>query len=130
MPMFPSFALAMLCTCGLPQADSAPALYAIEDITSDRGVVETRNLVRLSIDRDNKLVKESLLSRDQRFFGHFGGHRIALGRFIVTKFGGIIDIQARKVINDEQDGELLGLEDGKAMYRIDNSRRESGLFSF
>jgi hypothetical protein len=53
-----------------------------------------------------------------------------LGRFIVTKYGGVIDIQAKKVIHDEQDGEVLGVEDGKVVYCIDNSQRLSGLFSF
>jgi hypothetical protein len=110
--------------------DSSSALYVIENLTSDRGVVETRNLVRLSMDRENKLVKETLLSKDQRFFGHDGGHRIVLGRFIVTKYAGIIDVQAGKVINDEQDGEVLGVEDGKVVYRIDNTFRLSGVFSF
>jgi hypothetical protein len=82
------------------------------------------------MNRENKLVRETLLTKDQRFFGHFGGHRISLGRFIVTHYGGVIDIQARKVINDEEDGEVLGLEDGKVVYRINNSSRSSGLFSF
>ncbi len=82
------------------------------------------------MDREDKLGRETLVSKDQRFFGHDRGARIALGRFIVTKYGGIIDIQARKVIHDEKDGEVLGLEDGKVVYRIDNSFRVSGLFSF
>jgi hypothetical protein len=128
--MFPSLIFAVLLQVSAAQMDSSPALYVIENVTSDRGVVETRNLVRLSIDRENKLVRETLLSEDQRFFGHFGGHRIALERFIVTKYGGVIDIRARKVIHDEVDGELLGLEDGKVVYRINNSFRLSGLFSF
>jgi hypothetical protein len=82
------------------------------------------------MDRENKLVRETLLTEDQRFFGHFGGHRIALGRFIVTRYGGVIDIGARRVIHHEVDGELLGLEGGNAIYRINNSFRSSGLFSF
>jgi hypothetical protein len=112
------------------QADSSWALYVIENVASDEGGVKTRNLVRLSMDRENKLAKETLLSKDQRFFSHFGGQRIALGRFIVTKFGGVIDIQAKKVIHDEEDGEFLGVDDGKVIYRINNSFRVSGLFSF
>jgi hypothetical protein len=130
MPTFPSLTFAILLHVSVSQMDSSPALYVIENVRSDRGVVEIRNLVRLSIDRENKVVRETLLSQDQRFFGHFGGHRIALGRFIVTRYGGIIDIQAKKVIHDEQDGEVLGLEDGKVVYRINNSFRSSGLFSF
>jgi hypothetical protein len=95
-------------------ADPSTALYVIEDIG---GVVETRSLVRLSFDREKKLVKETLLTKDQRFFGHFGGHRLALDRYLVTSYCGIIDIQTCKVINDEQNGSLLGIEGGKVFYR-------------
>jgi hypothetical protein len=125
--MFPSLTFALLLQVPAAQADSSPALYVIENVG---GVVKTRNLVRLSMNRESKLVRETLLTKDQRFFGHFGGHRIALGQFLVTPYGGIIDIQTRKVIHDEEDGKVLGLEDGKVVYRIDISSRPSGLFSF
>ncbi len=130
MPDFPSLTFAFLLHILAPQAEASPALYVIENVASGQGTVDTRSLVRLSMDRENKLVKETLVSRDQRFFGHFGGHRIALGRFILTSYGGVIDIQSKKVILDEQDGKLLGLEDGKVFYRIENTFRVSGLFSF
>ncbi len=130
MPMFPSLTFAFLLHVSCAQADASWALYAVENIADDQGVVKTRSLVRISMDRENKLVKETLLSKDQRFFGHFGGHRIVQGRFIVTGYGGVIDIQTRKVIHDEDDGEVLGLENDKVVYRINNSLRGSGLFSF
>jgi hypothetical protein len=130
MPMSPSLIFALLLHVSAPQAEVSPALYVIENVASDRGTVDTRSLVRLSMNRENKLVRETLVSRDQRFFGHFGGHRIALGRFILTSYCGVIDIQAKKVIHDEQDGQVLGVEDGKVFYRIENTFRVSGLFSF
>jgi hypothetical protein len=128
--MFPSLTLAILLATSAAQARSPPGLYIIENKCSDEGVIKTRNLVRLSFDRDGKLAKETLLSKDQRFFSNFGHHRIALGRFIVTPDCGIIDIPARKVIHDEQDGVFLGLENGKVVYRVDNDLRLTGLFSF
>ncbi len=114
------------------QANPSRALYVVEDITTGKGGggVDIRALVRLKLDRD-RLTMETLLSRDQRFFSHFGGHRIALDRFVVTKYGGVIDIEAKEVINDVHDGELLGVEDRKVIYRIKNSLvRLNGLFSF
>jgi hypothetical protein len=107
-----------------------PALYVIENMVSANGIVDTRCLARLLLDREYKTAKETLLCKDQGFFGHFGGHRLALNRFIVTCHGGVIDIPSNRVIHDEQDGELLGLDDEKAVYRIRNSNRMSGLFAF
>lgn len=122
--------IAILLRASVAQGDPPPALYLIENVTSPNGVVETRSLVRLSMDRGNNLVKDTLVSKDQRFFGHFGGHCFALDHFVVTRFGAVIDIQSKKVIHNELDGELLGLDDGKAIYRINHVNRTSGLFSF
>jgi hypothetical protein len=138
MPMFHSLTFAILLQVSVVQADSSPVLYVIENVASDRGLIETRNLVRLSMDLENKLVRETLVSEDQGFFGHTGGARIALGRFIVTKYGGVVDIQGRKVIHDDDRARVLGIEDGKVVYCIPalqpsdfgGSSDLSGLFSF
>lgn len=122
--------ISILLQASVAQGGPPPALYLIENVPSPNGVVETRSLVRLSMDRGNNLTKQTLLSKDQRFFGHFGGHRIALDQFVITRYGGVIDIRSGKVVQDELDGELLGVEDGKAIYRIDNANRTSGLFSY
>lgn len=119
--MCPSLLVAFLLHLAPIPTESPPALYLIEDIAT-QGVVKTRALIRISLNRDNKLVKETLLEKDQRFFGHFGGHLIAQGRFVVTRYCGVIDIRDRKVIHDEQHGELLGREDGKVIYRIDEDQ--------
>lgn len=76
MPMFPSLTFLVLLYVSAAQMDSLPGLYVVENVKSDRGL-ETQNLVRVSMDRENKLVRETLLSKDGRFFFHFGGHRIA-----------------------------------------------------
>lgn len=127
MAMFPALALAVLLQ--VPAAPEGPVLYAIENIPSDEGVVETRSLVRLSIGGDHRLVKDTSLTRDQRFFSEFGRHRIALGRFVVTPDGGVVDIPTRKVIH-EGAGKRLGIEDGKVFYRIEGAAPAGGVFSF
>jgi hypothetical protein len=130
MPMSTSLSFALLLHISAAQTESSPALYVVENVASNRGLVETGSLVRLSMDRENKLERETLLSRDRNFFSDWGGYRIALGRYIVTKYGGVIDIRAKRVIHDEQGGKLLGLDDGKAFYRVENAFRVNGVFSF
>jgi hypothetical protein len=126
--MFTFLTFAILLQVPAVQAESSERLYVAENVFAKNGLLETC-LVRLSLDRDNKLVKETLLTTDQAFFGLFdGGHRIALGRFIVTKHGGVIDIQARRVIHDESDGDLLGVEDGKVIYLVNTANRPSFFF--
>jgi len=124
-------ALPMLLHVSAVQVDTSPALYVVENVSDPvEGVVNIRNLVRLSLDCDNQLIREVILSLDQRFFGHFGGHRIALERFVVTCYGGVIDIPSKKVIHNEQDGELLGLDDGKVIYRVNDHRGKNEVFYF
>lgn len=113
-----------------PPAGTAPALYFVENIATD-GMVLTRGLVRLSLGADGRLVKETVLARDQRFFGHFGGHAILPGdRFLATAYGGVIDLADGKVIHDEQDGKLLGFDGGCVVLRMDNANRDPGTSAF
>lgn len=126
--MLPTLTLGILFVIPTVQAEPTPTLYAIEDINTKGVGVETRNLVRLTFDRDKQLVKETLISKDQRFF--FGRQRLALDRYIVTQFAGVIDIHARKVIHDEGYGDLLGVEDRKVVYRVNHVSRLPGPYYF
>ena len=130
MPMFSSLAFAVVLHVSTAQVDSFPDLYVIEDAHSGRGVVEVRNLVRVSIDRENKLVSKILISREVGFFGEIERARIALGRFVVIRRGAVVDIEGRKVIHDEKRARVLGVENAKVVYRIGGSSDVSGLFSF
>ena len=118
------------CNLQAAQQEALPAVYVIEDVANDEGLVAVRRLVRISFDKDHRLTKEVLLTKDQRFFGHFGRHRIVADRYVATAYGGVIDLQTKKLIHDEQHGELLGSEDGRVVYVVANINRPSGFFAF
>jgi hypothetical protein len=107
-----------------------PSLYIVENVTSGEGAFETKRLVRLSFGKDGEPLKKTVLTKDDRFFSHFGNHRIVEDRYMVTTYGGVIDLQTGKVINDEEDGKLLGVESGQVVYEVNDSKHESGLFAF
>jgi hypothetical protein len=125
------FPLLSMLFCAAPApADPGPSLFAIENVKGEGGVVHTRSLVRITLAADGRPAKTTLVTLDQGFFGHFGGVRLVDDRFVVTRHGGVIDLATKKVVNDETLGELLGVEKGKVVYRIENTRRESGIFAF
>jgi len=113
----------------IPQP-AQPALIVVEEVTNPSGVVDKRRLLRIGV-RDGKLLPaETIWQGDQRFLGHFGGHKLVRDRFLVTAFGGVIDLRDKKVIHDEEDGHLCAIEDTKVFYRLNNVRRDEGIFSF
>jgi hypothetical protein len=97
----------------LPQV----SLVVVENVTGDSGAVDTRRVVRAGVRNGKLLPAETLWEGDQRFLGHFGGHQLVGERHLVTKFGGVIDLRDKKIINDEQDRELCGIEGTKIVYR-------------
>lgn len=106
-------------------------LLLIENLWSENdGVCRERQLVRYRFRGGKVLPKEVLLKREQRFFGHFGGHRLHAKRYVVTPFGGVFDLKKSAVIHDESHGRVLSLEKERVVYQIVNARRESGVFAF
>src|SRR5687767_6480917 len=87
-------------------ADPDASLVLVEEVPNKEGSVTKRRLVRVGV--RNGLVRppETVWEGDQRFFGHFGGHRLVRDRFLVTAFGGVIDLREKKVISSEMYGTL------------------------
>jgi hypothetical protein len=112
------------------QTNGGLSLFVVENVYADDGIAHTRRLVRVHLDRSGDLTKEAIVTTDQEFFGHFGRHRLVGNRHLVTQYGGIVDIAARRVVHAEFNGELLGCEAGKVVYRVDNAYRDSGIFTF
>ena len=106
-----------------------PALYIIENIPED-GVIKKRALVRISLSDAGKLERQTVVTTDASFFNHFGRHRLAENRYVVTANGGVIDLESKQILSPEQDGRVLGIEDGKVFYAMTNANRESGIFTF
>src|SRR4051812_29787967 len=87
-----------------------PSLFVIQDLPDPGGSVARRALVRVRLDPDHHCFVETIVTKDQRFFGHFGGHYLWDDRYVATRSGGVIDISSQRVIHDFQDGSLLGFE--------------------
>lgn len=121
-------ALLML-ACGIAAAAELPvapaprpalpqtSLVVVENVIGNSGAVDTRRVVRAGVRNGKLLDAETLWEGDQRFFGHFGGHHLVGERYLVTKFGGVIDLRDKKIINDEQDDEFCAIEGTKVVYR-------------
>lgn len=110
-----------------PKADLS--LVLVENVP-EKGVVTRRRLVRIRVTDGVVGKPEEVVIADQRFFGHFGGHRLHADRYLLTAHGGVIDLTAGKVVHDEEDGDLLGVDGDRMIYKVRNSRRESGVFAF
>lgn len=106
------------------------SLLLIEDVVTKDGLIGIRDLMRYRF-RDGRFVgKERLLSREQRFFSHFGGHRVLSDRYVVTKFGGVFDLRAGRLIHDEDNGDYRGHDAHRVVFRVDNAFRDGGVFAF
>lgn len=110
-----------------PKADLS--LVLVENV-AEKGVVTKRRLVRIRVTDGVVGKSEEVVIADQRFFGHFGGHRLHADRYVLTAHGGVIDLTAGKIVHDEEDGDLLGVDGDRVIYKVRNSRRESGVFAF
>ena len=105
------------------------SLLLIENVAED-GVCRKRRLVRFRFRGGRKPQREVIVEREQRFFGHFGRARLVENRFVVTQFGGVIDLRSKKVVHDEEDGDVLAVDGKRVVYRIANANRDNGVFAF
>jgi hypothetical protein len=121
---------------GLPQAPAPRAvepdatLLLVEEVPDKEGTVTRRRLVRIDVRNGRVWEPETIWEGEQRFFSHFGNHRIVRDRFVVTAFGGVIDLRDGKVISSEMHGHLDAVEGSLVYYWIANSTRDEGMFTF
>lgn len=131
MCLFLSYGLTASAVSAAPIPQKAqPALIVVEEVPNPSGVVDKRRLLRIGV-RDGKLLPaETIWQGDQRFLGHFGGHKLVKDRFLITGFGGVIDLRDKKVLHNEEDGKLCAIEGTKVFFRLNNIRRDEGVFYF
>jgi hypothetical protein len=111
-------------------ADPDATLLLVEEVPNKEGSVTKRRLVRIGV-RDGRVrPPETVWEGDQRFFSHFGGHQIVRDRFVVTKFGGVIDLREQKMISSEMHGNLDAVEGPLVYYWVANVLRDEGMFTF
>jgi len=113
-----------------PEAYADAALVVVLNVRNDEGVCKRRRLVRYRFEKERAPRAEVMMEREQRFFGHFARHRLMANRFLVTKFGSVIDLTSGDVIHDESLGEVLGIEGDEVVFHVENVHRGSGVFAF
>ena len=110
-----------------PAREEKPSLYVVENVV-EQGVIKPRNLVRLSIDREGRLVKQVILSQDG-ILSHFEHGAVFGPRHVVTDRGSIIDVSTGKLLSKDL-GEFLGVEKGKAYFRRTGKELKRQVSSF
>jgi RNA polymerase sigma factor (sigma-70 family) len=128
-PEFPVLAPVTLPDRELPENREA-SLLLIEDVVGATGSVDTRRLVRVRFKAGVPGKPEVVYSDDQRFFSHFGGHRVHDNRYVVTKFGSVLDLKTNTWIHKELDGEVRAIEGGRVIYSMANVTKPEGVFAF
>jgi hypothetical protein len=122
-------AVCVLFVCGTLRAADVPtappphlalpqlSLIVVENVIGPRGTVDTHRVLRVGV-RNGKLhPAETIWEGDQRFLSHFGKHRLVGDRYLVTAYGGVIDLRDRKVINKAESGDFCGVEGNKLLFR-------------
>ena len=111
-------------------ADPDATLVLVEDVPDKEGTVRKRRLVRVGVRNGKVRHPETVWEGDQRFFSHDGGHRLVRDRYLVTRFGSVIDLRDKKVIASELHGTLDRVDGPLVYYWVANGLRDEGMFTF
>jgi hypothetical protein len=95
----------------------------------DEGGVRRCDLVRYRF-RDDELVGKDLIlsSNEPYFFGVSGGNRIHANRFVITRWGSVVDIE-QKIVLHKGEGNFLGIE-GDGVFIRANRVDQQGYFYY
>jgi hypothetical protein len=100
-----------------PEADGK-VLYVVERVRPGKTAEDMDRLIRVTLGRDGNLATATVLTAKAGFFGDPGKALIAEGRYIVTGLGGVVDAREGRIIHDQTQGYLLGVEKGRVIYRL------------
>lgn len=106
------------------------SLLFIEDVTGPTGTIDTRRLVRIRFKAGVAGKPEVLYSDEQRFFGHFGGHRVHDNRYVVTRFGSVLDLKDNTWLHKETNGQVMTIENGRVIYQVTSFGPQEGIYAF
>jgi hypothetical protein len=96
----------------------AKVLYVVEFLRSGKSDAWADRLLRLTLRPDRTLGHETVLTTKRGFFGDPALARIVDGRYIVTEHGGVIDANEGRILLDETQGYLRGVEKALVVYRL------------
>jgi len=105
------------------------SLVVVEELPNAEGLIHKARVLRIGFYKGKMLPAETVWEGEERFVSHLYRHRLVNERFLVTHFGGVIDLNEKKVIHDEQNGELDRVDGSKVIYTRAN-RNDVDVFSF
>jgi hypothetical protein len=91
-------------------------LYLVEMVRRGKSEDRADRLMRVTLRPDGNLSSETVLSAKAGFFGAPGKAQIVAGRYVVTEFGGVVDAHEGRIVHDQTEGYLLGVENGQVVY--------------
>jgi hypothetical protein len=101
-----------------PADAEGKVLYVVELVRSGKAVDRADRLIRVTLGRDGNLVRETVLSAQAGFFGDPNKAHLVAARYVITQFGGVVDVEEGRIIHDQRAGYLLGVEKERVIYRL------------
>lgn len=120
-------AVALAAPVRKPKADLS--LVLIENV-AEKDEVTKQRLLRIRVTDGVVAKPETVITTDPRFFSSYAKNRLHADRYVLSANGGVIDLTTGKIVHDEQDGDLIGVEGDQMIYKMDRNSRENGVFAF
>ncbi|MCI0699503.1 MAG: hypothetical protein L0241_00260 [Planctomycetia bacterium] len=109
------------------------SLVVVEELSNEKGLIDKARVLRIGFHKGKKFPAEKVWEGDVQFVSgsrSFGHHlRLVNNRYLVTDRGGVIDLNEKKVIHNQQDGELDRIDGTKVIYTLAN-RQDVDVLSF
>lgn len=102
------------------------SLYVLEALPGAR----TRyRLNRVGFRAGRPLPAETVWEGDYALIDDSGWNTVVAGRLLVTRFAGVLDLRAGRVLSSEMDGHVERLEPTRLVYRVLSDKRPAGWFA-
>jgi hypothetical protein len=105
------------------------SLVVSDEVRGADGVRRAR-VLQIGFRNGKPLPTEVIRESDDPENEYFTAGEIRANRYLVSMRGGVLDLREKKLINTEQDGELVRSDDTKVTYWIAGENRDPGLFTF
>src|SRR5262245_18197300 len=92
------------------------SIVVIELVPKAEGIAHTGRVGRAGVRNGRLIPSETIWEGDPRFVNSFSKHHVVQDRFLVTNSGAVFDINQKKMINDERDGDFCRIDGTKVIY--------------
>jgi hypothetical protein len=113
-----SFHLALVWLLTASSLQAADAVLLVAECPTRDSACESQNLVSYRY-RDGKMIaREIILSEPvEKVRYDLSGNQIVQSRYVITHWGDVVDVDAKKLLHDS-DGELLGIDGDRLILRV------------